>query len=174
MTPGKFRPFHQTHAQTELSEPGPEDAPCGSAPMMQMSAVVGMQLILSNHESDAQDCGRQNKLRERKAWGTSLVAKSAQGKLVAITHNLMLIYECRLELEQGVSNVAEDQRRALRTTGMVKLARKGRRPPSSLLAGVRRATQRSVKFIRWLRHAVRENLTEAVAVPRLVTLYATL
>ena len=115
-----------------------------------------------------------NKLRERKAWGTSLVAKSAQGQLVAITHNLLLVYECRLEREQGVSNVAEDQRRAQRTAGMVKLARKERRPSSTLLAGVRRATQRSVKFIRWLRHALRENLTEAAAVPRLTTLYASL
>jgi len=116
----------------------------------------------------------KNKLRERKAWGTSLVAKSAQGQLVAITHNLLLVYECRLEREQGVSNVAEDQRRAQRTAGMVKLARKERRPSSTLLAGVRRATQRSVKFIRWLRHALRENLTEAAAVPRLTTLYASL
>ena len=116
----------------------------------------------------------KNKLRERKAWGTSLVAKSAQGQLVAIPHNLMLLYEGRLERAQGGSNGAEDQRRAQRTAGMVKLARKGSRPPSVLLAGVRVATQRSVKFIRWLRHALRENLTEAAAVPRLTTLYASL
>ncbi|MEN9576775.1 MAG: hypothetical protein RL514_4841, partial [Verrucomicrobiota bacterium] len=33
---------------------------------------------------------------------------------------------------------------------------------------------RSVKFIRWLRHALQANLTEAAAVPRLTTLYASL
>ena len=35
----------------------------------------------------------KNKLGEKKAWGTSPVAKAAQGQLVALTHNLMLIYE---------------------------------------------------------------------------------
>ena len=38
---------------------------------------------------------------------------------------------------------------------------------------LRRATQRSVKFLRWLRQALRENLAEEVAVPRLDQLYAT-
>ena len=45
-------------------------------------------------------------------------------------------------------------------------ARRAGRVASSLVVGVRRASQHSVKFIRWLRHALRENLTEALAVPR--------
>ena len=36
------------------------------------------------------------------------------------------------------------------------------------------ATQRSVKFIRWLRQALRENLAEANALPRLTQIYASL
>ena len=47
-------------------------------------------------------------------------------------------------------------------------------PVSSLLVQARRATQRSVKFIRWLRHAIRDRLAEALAVPRLKALYAVL
>jgi IS4 transposase len=35
----------------------------------------------------------KNKLGEKKAWATSLVAKEAQAQLVAITHNLLLLYE---------------------------------------------------------------------------------
>ena len=50
----------------------------------------------------------KNKLGEKKAWGTSLAAKAAQGQLVALTHNLLLLYEARLEREHGVSNAAED------------------------------------------------------------------
>jgi hypothetical protein len=38
----------------------------------------------------------------------------------------------------------------------------------------RRATQRSVKFIRWLRLAIREKFTEASAAPHLKQLHATL
>lgn len=33
----------------------------------------------------------KNKLGEKKAWGTSLGAKGAQGQLVALTHNLLLL-----------------------------------------------------------------------------------
>lgn len=39
----------------------------------------------------------KNKLGEKKAWATSLVAKTVQGQMVAITHNLMVMYEHRLE-----------------------------------------------------------------------------
>lgn len=116
----------------------------------------------------------KNKLGEKKAWGTSLVAKAAQGQLVAITHNLMLLYEHRLEEEHGVTNQAEDRRREQRSEGLKEVARKAGRGISTLVLGARRASQRSVKFIRWLRHALREDLTEAAAVTRLTTLYASL
>jgi hypothetical protein len=116
----------------------------------------------------------KNKLGEKKAWATSLVAKAVQGQMVAITHNLMLLYEDRLEKDHAVTNTAEDKRREKRAATMAKVAAAAGRPASSLLLIARRATQRSVKFIRWLRHAIREDLAEAVAAPRLAALYATL
>jgi hypothetical protein len=116
----------------------------------------------------------KNKLGEKKAWGTSLVAKGAQGQLVALTHNLLLIYEARLEREHGVSNTAEEERRAQRMAEAGRTARRAGRAISPLLASARRATQRSLKFVRWLRHALRENLAEASAVSRLAQLYASL
>ncbi len=116
----------------------------------------------------------KNKLGEKKAWATSLVAKTVQGQMVAITHNLMVIYEHRLERDHGVSNTAEDARREKRTEQMKTIADQAGRPVSSLLLSARGATQRSVKFVRWLRHALRENLAEAAAAPRLRSLYATL
>ena len=116
----------------------------------------------------------KNKLGQRQAWGTSLIAKAAQGQLVALTHNLLLIYEHRLEQDHAVNNEAEDRRRAQRARDVQRTAAKAGRAVSSLLTCARRASQRSVKFIRWLRHALQENLTEAAAVPRLTTLYASL
>ena len=116
----------------------------------------------------------KNKLGEKKAWATSLVAKEVQAQLVALTHNLLLLYEARLEAEQGVRDVAEDRRREKLAADLATKARRAGRVASSLVVGARRATQQSVKFIRWLRHALRENLTESLAVPRLTTLYATL
>jgi hypothetical protein len=116
----------------------------------------------------------KNKLGEKKAWGTSLEAKATQGQLVALTHNLLLFYEARLEREHGVSNEAEDQRRQERHRETKQAARRTGRPLTTLRTGLRRATQRSVKFIRWLRQALRENLAEEAAVPRLTHLYASL
>ena len=55
-----------------------------------------------------------------------------------------------------------------------KVEAKAGRPASMLLLIARGATQRSVKFVRWLRHAIREDIAEAVAAPRLAVLYATL
>ena len=115
----------------------------------------------------------KNKLGEKKAWGTSLVAKATQGQLVALTHNLLLIYEARLERDHGVSNAAEDQRRQERCREAKQAARQTGSPLTTLRHELRRATQRSVKFLRWLRQALRENLAEEAAVPRLAQLYAT-
>ena len=116
----------------------------------------------------------KNKLGEQQAWATSRVAKTVQGQLIALTHNLLLLYEARLEREHGLRNVAEDHRRSQRTDALVRLAQQAGRPISSLLLAPRRATQRSVKFLRWLRLALREQLAETIALPRLAQLYASL
>lgn len=114
----------------------------------------------------------KNKLGEKKAWGTGDEAKTAQGQFVALAHNLALLYETRLETEHGVLNAAEDQRRARRQETLAETARAAGREATPFRLGVRRATQRSVKFLRWLRHALREHLAESAALPRLAALYA--
>lgn len=116
----------------------------------------------------------KNKLGQKKAWGTTLVAKEAQALLIAITHNLLLVYEQELENRHDVQNIAEDQRRRQRGASAEKSCAKTGWPLSSLVLAARRATQRSVKFIRWLRHAIRERLAETAAVARLKELYAVL
>lgn len=73
-----------------------------------------------------------------------------------------------------MTNTAEDARRQERNRVAGRLARQAGRALSPLLGRAQRATQRSVKFIRWLRQALRENLAEARAVPRLTQLYAAL
>ena len=116
----------------------------------------------------------KNKLQERKAWGTNLGSKQTQAQFVALTHNLLLIYESQLEKEHGVANAAEDQRRAARQAERRAYLQATGREISSLVICARRATQRSVKFLRWLRHCLHERLTEEAAVPRLKALYASL
>ncbi len=116
----------------------------------------------------------KNKLGQKKAWGSGLVAKETQAHFAVLTHNLMLLYEGALASRHGVENEAEDKRRAQRTTDAVAAATRKRVRLPSLLLPTRRATQRSVKFIRWLRQSLRDQLAEATAVLRLKLLYATL
>jgi hypothetical protein len=116
----------------------------------------------------------KNKLGQKKAWATTLVAKESKALLIAITHNLLLRYEQDLEARHDVQNTAEDQRRSKRLESAERACTEIGWPISSLVLAARRATQRSVKFIRWLRHAIRERLAEAAAVARLKQLYAVL
>lgn len=116
----------------------------------------------------------KNKLSEKKAWATHLIAKEAQAQFIALTHNLLVLYEQALERRHGVTNQAEDQRRAQRTQAEVDACAQAQQPVSALLRATRRATQRSVKFIRWIRQSLRDHVAEAVAVARLQALYATL
>jgi hypothetical protein len=116
----------------------------------------------------------KNKLGEKKAWATSLVAKEAQAQLVAITHNLLLLYEQTLETEHGVTNQAEDQRRTQRTEAAAQKCAAAGQLLSALVLQARRTTQRSVKFVRWIRQSIRDQAAEAAAVLRLKALYATL
>jgi hypothetical protein len=116
----------------------------------------------------------KNKLGQKKAWGSTLQAKETQALLIAITHNLLLCYEQDLEQRYELENTAEDQRRRRRLQAAKRSGVKTGWPLPALVLQARRATQRSVKFIRWLRYALREKLTEAAAVSRLRQLYASL
>lgn len=116
----------------------------------------------------------KNKLGQKKAWGTSLVAKEAQAQFLALTHNLLELYEQALAQRHGVENHAEDQRRSERTAHACAVAARQGTPLSSLVVQARRATQHSVKFVRWLRQSLRDQLTETTAVLQLTLLYAKL
>ncbi len=116
----------------------------------------------------------KNKLGEKKAWATSLEAKQTQAHLLTITHNLLLLYEQALAVRHEVQNHAEDQRRRERKKEHQQIARKNGQLLSTLVSRALSATQRSVKFIRWLREALRYQLTETTAVLRLKQIYASL
>jgi hypothetical protein len=116
----------------------------------------------------------KNKLSEQRAWGSSLTAKESQGQLLAMTHNLMRIYQSRLGSGHGVEDRAEIRRRTGRIEQLNQSAKAHQRTPSSLLLRLREATQLSVKFIRWLRQSIRDQATEDAAVPRLNALLASL
>jgi len=116
----------------------------------------------------------KNKLGQKKAWATSLVARTTQAHFVVLTHNLLLLYEQTLEARHQITNHSEDERRRQRLTQAGENCSQIGHPLSTLVLQARGATQRSVKFIRWLRHSLRDHLAEAAAVLRLKLLYANL
>jgi hypothetical protein len=141
---------------------------------MDLPAGVIAELYRRRWEAEKVFDQIKNKLGEKKAWGTSLVAKAAQAQLVAITHNLLLLYEQLLARDHGVTNQAEDHRRAQRMAAAVEKCAAAGQLLSALVLQARGATQRSLKFVRWLRQSIRDCAAEATAVPRLNALYATL
>lgn len=93
----------------------------------------------------------KNKIMERKSWASSATAKCMQAVFLCLTHNLMIVQEEILQREHAITNEAEDRRRAKRLADEKLDITKAGRIISPLREALQRCTQRSVKFIRWLR-----------------------
>lgn len=87
----------------------------------------------------------KNKLMETKAWASSAIAKTVQARMLCLTHNLMTLMEQTIEKCCGLRSEAEFKRREKRQ------AEKSTPLPAACLA-IQRLTQRTVRFIRWLRN----------------------
>lgn len=116
----------------------------------------------------------KNKLNEKKAWATSESAKTVQAEVISLTFNLMRIFEQIIAKEHNIINKAEDIRRAERMEeARTEAAKKGGRLPS-LYEDLIRATQISVKFIRWIRYSVWEQDPDKAPLKELEDIYAKL
>ena len=93
----------------------------------------------------------ENRFQESQAWAKSATAKRIQAQMICLTHNLCLIMEEVLSIEEQVRNEPELERRKTRTESLAKkLAAKGLKLPFVYWA-IDRLTQRGVKLIRWIR-----------------------
>ncbi|CAN5846104.1 hypothetical protein BH11VER1_BH11VER1_14180 [soil metagenome] len=93
----------------------------------------------------------KNKCHEQKAWASSVTAKAMQAQFICLAHNLMVIHEHQLKEKEGVVNTNELKRKAKRLEKeKARLAEKNEVLPV-LQEAFQRLTQRSVKYIRWLR-----------------------
>ena len=107
------------------------------------------------------------KLAESKAWASSPNAKELQAKTVCLVHNLLLIYENKLAQQEDIRNVAEERRRASRLAELEAGVTSHGRKLNLVYKLVQRITQRSVKFIRWLRRVLLLNTGPQLAYDRL-------
>ena len=63
----------------------------------------------------------------------------------------MVLHERELRQEHGITNEAEDRRRAKRLTEEKEAVHEAGRILTPLREALQRCTQRTVKFVRWLR-----------------------
>lgn len=93
----------------------------------------------------------KNKLGETRAWATSATAKSMQAVFICLAHQLLLAFEDHLDQKEDIRPVAELRRRATRIAAQEKQAKKNGLAFPSLRSAALRLTQRTAKFLRWLR-----------------------
>ena len=115
----------------------------------------------------------KNHLNQKKAWATSTTAKSMQGHFIALAHNLMLLLGEALRSEHQIEDFEELKRRRIRREKEQESGRK-RKFVAGLSTWLQRATQRGVKFIRWLRAQLRQPTSWDQACASLTALYARL
>jgi hypothetical protein len=99
----------------------------------------------------------KNKLEQQQAWGKNETAKIQQAIFIAMSHNLMLMLEKKLEVEEGITDEKVRRKQAQRLAADSLKARQAKRVPNSLVENLHRATQRSLQFIRWLRTGLAQN-----------------
>lgn len=100
----------------------------------------------------------KNKLLEQKAWAKSATAKIQQSHFIALAHNLMVLLNHQIETEEGIADEKSQRKRKQTRTREVKELQLNGEQMNSLVLNWKRATQRCLQFIRWLRHCL-ENQT---------------
>ena len=97
---------------------------------------------------------KKNKLQEKKAWGTTDVAKSNQALFVCMAHNLLVLLERQLDREEDLRDEKILAKRRKRLKRLEQQIRASGRNPNPMVMKCHRITQRSLQFIRWLRDAL--------------------
>ena len=101
-------------------------------------------------------------------------AKTCQARLLCLTHNLMTLMEGRIFRETGIRNEAETKRKAQTLVSRDEDSKsKGCGGLTDLQKAIQRLTQRTVKFIRWLKNHLDTKRTWTQALARLAKIYAT-
>ena len=97
---------------------------------------------------------KKSKLRETKSWAKGAVAHSQQAHFVCLAHNLMVLFERCLEADEGIRDTKVERKREQRANLVAALARERGEILNPMVQQCRRSTQRSLQFIRWLRHCL--------------------
>jgi len=113
-------------------------------------------VLLYKHRWDIEKIFHQfkSKTHERKSWASSLAAKQGHGIFECLAHNLLLLFEQYLGQSEGLRDELEEKKQQ----GRAKAANVDpiagdvvRATGNFINTALRRATQRTQRFIRWVR-----------------------
>jgi IS4 transposase len=108
-------------------------------------------VLLYKHRWDIEKIFNQlkSKMKERKSWASSPAAKKSHALFECLAHNLLLLFEKHIEQTEGLRDEVEVKKQAGRikplTGTIVPVLR------NFINSALTRATQRTQRFIRWVR-----------------------
>ncbi len=109
----------------------------------------------------------KNTFYQQKAWGKSTTIKCQQALFMVLTHNLLVLLEHCLDVEEGIVDEKVRKKHARYIASGIEQARMEFRQPNELVEKFSRITKRSLQFIRWLQLGLITNPPWAVAVDQL-------
>jgi hypothetical protein len=92
----------------------------------------------------------KNKFGQKQAWAKTATAKIQQANFMVLAHNLSVMLEKQLEIENGITDEKVRKKQIVQQVADKAKASAANRTYNILVEMVPRATQRSLQFIRWL------------------------
>jgi len=113
-------------------------------------------VLLYKHRWDIEKIFHQfkSKMGERKSWASSLEAKQSHAIFECLAHNLLLLFEALIGQSEGLRDELEEKKQQGRAkvTGIAAVAAGIIRAAGNFInTAILRATQRTQRFIRWVR-----------------------
>ena len=114
----------------------------------------------------------KNKMVETKSWASSQTAKEAQALFQCLSHNLTLLFEQAIQCAEGIGDEVETKKKHRRQK--TRKNREGepyQRANNFINQVFQRATQRTVRFLRWLRSWLYQEAPWSKALARLTHIW---
>ena len=128
-------------------------------------------VLLYKHRWDIEKIFDQfkSKMGERKSWASSLEAKQSHAIFECLAHNLLLLFEQHIRQSEGLCDETESEKQRGRTKGSA-----GILPAlgNFINTAVQRATQRTARFIRWVRVWIYKQAPWSESIARLRQIWA--
>jgi len=141
----------------------------------ELTLSAWIHVLLYKHRWDIEKVFDElkTKLEEKRSWASSKEAKTAHAHFLSLTHNLMLLLEEYLRSKELMRDEVEPKKREIRERRRREKRKEFRKKlkPSFINSFFTRATQRTVRFIRWLRESLSKKLRYREALDELADVW---